>query len=83
VAAVQSEYSLWWREPERDVLRCSRSSHRLRAVQPARYGFLTGAIDENTKFDSTDPQRVPRFTAEPAKANLAFVELSARSPRAR
>ena len=77
VAAVQSEYSLWWREPERDVLPVIEElGIGFVPFSPLGKGFLTGAIDENTKFDSTDFRNVvPRFTAEARKANLAFVEL--------
>ena len=77
VAAVQSEYSLWWREPERDVLPVIEElGIGFVPFSPLSKGFLTGAIDENTKFDSTDFRNVvPRFTAEARKANLAFVEL--------
>ena len=77
VTAVQSEYSLWWREPERDVLPVLEElGIGFVPFSPLGKGFLTGAIDENTKFDSTDFRNVvPRFTAEARKANLAFVEL--------
>jgi len=77
VAAVQSEYSLWWREPERDVLPVLEElGIGFVPFSPLGKGFLTGAIDETTKFDSTDFRNVvPRFTPEARKANLAFVEL--------
>ncbi|MEO8464728.1 MAG: aldo/keto reductase [Gammaproteobacteria bacterium] len=77
VAAVQSEYSLWWREPERDVLPVLEElGIGFVPFSPLGKGFLTGAIDESTKFDSTDFRNVvPRFTPEARKANLAFVEL--------
>jgi len=77
VAAVQSEYSLWWREPERDVLPVLEElGIGFVPFSPLGKGFLTGAIDENTKFDSADFRNVvPRFTPEARKANLALVEL--------
>jgi aryl-alcohol dehydrogenase-like predicted oxidoreductase len=77
VAAVQSEYSLWWREPERDVLPVLEElGIGFVPFSPLGKGFLTGAIDENTKFDSTDFRNVvPRFTPEARRANVAFVEL--------
>ncbi len=75
VAALQSEYSLWWREPEGSPPDARGARHRLRPVQPAGQGFLTGKIDEYTAFDSTDFRNiVPRFSAENRKANQAFVE---------
>ncbi len=76
VAAVQSEYSLWWREPERDVLPVLEElGIGFVPFSPLGKGFLTGAIDENTQFDSTDFRNVvPRFTPEARKANLAIVE---------
>jgi aryl-alcohol dehydrogenase-like predicted oxidoreductase len=79
VAAVQSEYSLWWREPERDVLPVLEElGVGFVPFSPLGKGFLTGAIDENTKFDSTDFRNVvPRFAPEARKANLALVELLA------
>jgi len=76
VAAVQSEYSLWWREPEREVLPALEElGIGFVPFSPLGKGFLTGKIDETTTFDSTDFRNVvPRFTAENRKANLAFVE---------
>jgi aryl-alcohol dehydrogenase-like predicted oxidoreductase len=76
VAALQSEYSLWWREPEQDVLpTLEELGIGLVAFSPLGKGFLTGAIDDKTTFESTDFRNiVPRFTAENRKANLAFVE---------
>jgi len=76
VTAVQSEYSLWWREPERDVLpACQQLGIGFVPFSPLGKGFLTGTIDETTTFDSTDFRNlVPRFTAENRKANLAFVD---------
>ena len=76
VAALQSEYSLWWREPEREVLPALEElGIGFVPFSPLGKGFLTGKIDETTTFDSTDFRNVvPRFTAENRKANLAFVE---------
>ena len=76
VAALQSEYSLWWREPERDVLpTLEELGIGFVPFSPLGKGFLTGTIDETTTFDSNDFRNVvPRFTAENRKANLAFVE---------
>jgi len=77
VAAVQSEYSLWWREPEQDVLpACEELGIGFVPFSPLGAGFLTGKIDENTTFESSDFRSlVPRFTPEARKANLAFVDL--------
>ena len=77
VAAVQSEYSLWWREPEREILpTLEELGIGFVPFSPLGKGFLTGAIDENTKFDSTDFRNVvPRFTPEARKANQAVVDL--------
>jgi aryl-alcohol dehydrogenase-like predicted oxidoreductase len=76
VAALQSEYSLWWREPEKEVLPALEElGIGFVPFSPLGRGFLTGAIDDKTTFDSTDFRNVlPRFTAENRKANLAFVE---------
>jgi len=76
VTALQSEYSLWWREPEKEVLPTLEAlGIGLVPFSPLGKGFLTGKIDENTTFDSTDFRNVvPRFTPENRKANLAFVE---------
>jgi aryl-alcohol dehydrogenase-like predicted oxidoreductase len=75
VAAIQSEYSLWWREPEADVLPALEElGIGFVPFSPLGKGFLTGKIDENTTFESSDFRNiVPRFTAENRKANLAFV----------
>jgi len=77
VAAVQSEYSLWWREPEQDVLpTCEELGIGFVPFSPLGAGFLTGKIDENTKFEGSDFRNfVPRFSPEARKANLAFVDL--------
>jgi aryl-alcohol dehydrogenase-like predicted oxidoreductase len=76
VAALQSEYSLWWREPEAEVLPVLEElGIGLVPFSPLGKGFLTGKIDANTTFESGDFRNVvPRFTAENRKANLAFVE---------
>ena len=77
VTAVQSEYSLWWREPEKEILPTLQElGIGFVPFSPLGRGFLTGTIDENTKFDSTDFRNiVPRFTAEARKANQAVVDL--------
>ena len=77
VTAVQSEYSLWWRRPEEDVLPALEElGIGFVPYSPLGKGFLTGKIDENTKFDSTDFRNiVPRFTPEARKANQALVDL--------
>src|SRR5260221_7894298 len=76
VTALQSEYSLWWREPEKEVLPALEElGIGFVPFSPLGKGFLTGAIDDKTTFDSTDFRNVvPRFTAENRKANFAFVE---------
>jgi len=76
VTALQSEYSLWWREPEAEVLpTLEELGIGFVPFSPLGKGFLTGKIDESTTFDSTDFRNVvPRFTPENRKANLAFVE---------
>jgi aryl-alcohol dehydrogenase-like predicted oxidoreductase len=75
VAALQSEYSLWWREPEKEVLpTLEELGIGFVPFSPLGKGFLTGTIDDTTTFDSTDFRNVvPRFTAENRKANLTFV----------
>jgi aryl-alcohol dehydrogenase-like predicted oxidoreductase len=77
VAALQSEYSLWWREPEAEVLpTIEELGIGFVPFSPLGKGFLTGKIDENTTFDSTDFRNiVPRFTPEARKANQAVVDL--------
>src|SRR6202043_1863036 len=77
VAAVQSEYSLWWRRPEKEVLPALEElGIGFVPYSPLGKGFLTGKIDENTKFDSTDFRNiVPRFTPEARKTNQALVDL--------
>jgi aryl-alcohol dehydrogenase-like predicted oxidoreductase len=76
VTALQSEYSLWWREPEAEVLPALEElGIGFVPFSPLGKGFLTGKIDEHTTFDSTDFRNVvPRFSPENRKANLAFVE---------
>ena len=76
VTALQSEYSLWWREPEREVLpTLEELGIGFVPFSPLGKGFLTGTIDDRTAFDSSDFRSVvPRFAAENRKANLAFVE---------
>jgi aryl-alcohol dehydrogenase-like predicted oxidoreductase len=76
VTALQSEYSLWWREPERDVLPALEElGIGFVPFSPLGKGFLTGKIDDQTAFESTDFRNVvPRFTPENRTANLAFVE---------
>ena len=77
VTALQSEYSLWWREPEAEVIpTLEELGIGLVPFSPLGKGFLTGKIDENTKFDSSDFRNiVPRFTPEARKANQALVDL--------
>jgi len=77
VAALQSEYSLWWREPEEEVLpTLEELGIGFVPFSPLGKGFLTGAISENTTFDSTDFRNiVPRFSPEARKANQALVDL--------
>ncbi|HMF54779.1 MAG TPA: aldo/keto reductase [Pyrinomonadaceae bacterium] len=80
VTALQSEYSLWWRKPEEEVLpTLEELGIGFVPFSPLGKGFLTGKIDENTTFDSTDFRNiVPRFTPEARKANQALVELLSR-----
>ena len=77
VTALQSEYSLWWREPEQEVLpTLEELGIGFVPFSPLGKGFLTGAISENTTFDSTDFRNiVPRFTPEARKANQVLVDL--------
>jgi aryl-alcohol dehydrogenase-like predicted oxidoreductase len=77
VAAVQSEYSLWTRGPEAEVLpTCEELGIGFVPFSPLGKGFLTGKIDETTKLDSTDFRNsIPRFTPENRRANQALVEL--------
>ncbi len=77
VAALQSEYSLWWREPEAEVLpTLEELGIGFVPFSPLGRGFLTGKIDETTTFDSTDfRSSVPRFSPENRQANQAMVDL--------
>ena len=77
VAALQSEYSLWWREPEQTVLpTLEELGIGFVPFSPLGKGFLTGAINETTTFDSTDFRNVvPRFAPEARKANQSLVTL--------
>ena len=77
VTALQSEYSLWWREPEKDILpTLEELGIGFVPFSPLGKGFLTGKIDENTRFDKTDFRNtVPRFSTENRKANQVLVEL--------
>jgi aryl-alcohol dehydrogenase-like predicted oxidoreductase len=80
VTALQSEYSLWWRKPEEEVIpMLEELGIGLVPYSPLGKGFLTGKIDENTAFDKNDfRNRVPRFTPEARKANQAVVDLLGR-----
>lgn len=80
VTALQSEYSLWWREPEAEILpTLEELGIGFVPFSPLGKGYLTGKIDENTSFDSGDFRNtVPRFSAENRKANQGFVELLGR-----
>jgi aryl-alcohol dehydrogenase-like predicted oxidoreductase len=80
VTAVQSEYSLWWRQLEAEVLPALEElGIGLVPYSPLGRGFLTGKIDENTRFASTDfRSTLPRYTPEALKANQALVELLSR-----
>ena len=76
VTALQSEYSLWWRKPEEEIIpTLEELGIGFVPFSPLGKGFLTGKIDENTKFDKTDFRNiVPRFTEENRKANQALVD---------
>jgi aryl-alcohol dehydrogenase-like predicted oxidoreductase len=77
VTALQSEYSLWWREPEAEILpTLEELGIGFVPFSPLGKGFLTGAINENTKFSSDDfRNKVPRFSEENRKANQALVDV--------
>jgi aryl-alcohol dehydrogenase-like predicted oxidoreductase len=77
VAALQSEYSLWWREPEQEILpTLEELGIGFVPFSPLGKGFLTGTINQETKFDKTDFRNiVPRFTEENRKANQGMVDL--------
>jgi len=80
VAAVQSEYSLWWRTVEEEVLpACEELGIGFVPFSPLGRGYLTGKIDENTTFASVDIRsRLPRYTPEARKANRVVIDLLAR-----
>ena len=80
VTALQSEYSLWWREPEAEIVpTLEELGIGLVPFSPLGKGFLTGKIDEATSFDSSDIRStIPRFTPEARTANLALVDLLGR-----
>ena len=77
VTALQSEYSIWWREPEKEIIpTLEELGIGFVTFSPLGKGFLTGAITEHTKFDSTDFRNVvPRFTEENRKANQVLIDL--------
>ncbi len=77
VTALQSEYSLWWKEPEKEIIPALEElGIGFVPFSPLGKGFLTGKIDENTQFDKTDFRNVvPRFSEENRKANQALVDL--------
>jgi len=77
VTALQSEYSLWWREPEAEILSTlSELGIGFVPYSPLGKGFLTGSISENTQFDSSDIRNsIPRFAADVREANRAVVDL--------
>lgn len=76
VTAVQSEYSLWWRTPEEDILpTCEELGIGFVPFSPLGKGFLTGKVDQSTTYDPSDLRaRIPRFAQEVRKANLALVD---------
>jgi aryl-alcohol dehydrogenase-like predicted oxidoreductase len=80
VSALQSEYSLWWRKPEAEVIpTLEELGIGLVPYSPLGKGFLTGKIDENAKFDSSDfRSTLPRFTPEALKVNQALIDLLGR-----
>ena len=77
VTAIQSEYSLWWREVEKDVLpTCAELGIGFVPYSPLGRGFLTGTVTENTKFDKSDIRsRNPRFTPEAIRTNRALIDV--------
>jgi aryl-alcohol dehydrogenase-like predicted oxidoreductase len=81
VTALQSEYSLWWRRPEKEVIpTLEELGIGFVPYSPLGKGFLTGKIDENAKFDSSDfRSTLPRFTPEALKANQALIDLLGRA----
>src|SRR5512135_3244242 len=80
VSAIQSEYSLWWREPEAEILpACEELGIGFVPFSPLGRGYLTGKIDENVTFASVDIRsRLPRYTPEARKANRVVIDLLAR-----
>src|SRR5437773_2021981 len=80
LTALQSEYSLWWRKPEQEVIPTLQElGIGFVPYSPLGKGFLTGKIDENAKFDSSDfRSTLPRFTPEALKANQALIDLLGR-----
>jgi aryl-alcohol dehydrogenase-like predicted oxidoreductase len=85
VAALQSEYSLWWRDPEKEILpTLEELGIGFVPFSPLGKGFLTGAINQTTQFDSTDFRNVvPRFDAENRKANQILVDVLGRIAEAK
>jgi len=83
LAALQSEYSLWWRKPEQEVIPTLKElGIGFVPYSPLGKGFLTGKIDENAKFDSSDfRSTLPRFTPEAIKVNQALIDLLGRIAR--
>ncbi len=77
VTAIQSEYSIWWRQPEQEILpTCAELGIGCVPYSPLGRGFLTGKMDENTKFDEKDFRAgLPRFTPEARKANQVLIDL--------
>jgi aryl-alcohol dehydrogenase-like predicted oxidoreductase len=77
VTALQSEYSMWWRSPEQDVLPvCEELGIGFVPFSPLGRGFLTGKVDENATFDESDVRaKSPRFTPEARKANMVLIDL--------
>jgi aryl-alcohol dehydrogenase-like predicted oxidoreductase len=80
LAAIQSEYSLWWRDPEEEVLPvCEELGIGFVPFAPLGRGYLTGTVDEHTTFASADIRsRSPRYTTEARKANRAVIDLQSR-----
>jgi aryl-alcohol dehydrogenase-like predicted oxidoreductase len=74
---VQKQYSLWWREPEAELIPTLKElGIGFVPFSPLGAGFLAGQIDQNTKFDSTDfRSKVPRFALDAMKSNMALVDL--------
>ena len=76
LTALQSEYSLWWGKPEAEIPTLEELGIGFVPYSPLGKGFLTGKIEEDTKFDSTDfRSTLPRFTPEALKANQALIDL--------